>query len=152
MTAAAIFMTFGRYLIRFRALGRFWWDDAAHALAVITMIAVVSLYTVFFPQIYLIDNFARGKGRTLSASEYLAYLRLQIAVSVCWWISLYAVKLSLLLLYRMLFVVSKTLNLVWWTITIFTMVTFWVCIAGELTSCGPSKNLLKEGRLLNPLR
>ena len=148
MTAAAMLLTFGRFLIRFRTLAKFCWDDAAHALALVTMIAVVSLYTAFFPQIYLIDDVARGKARKPSASEYLPYLKLQIAVSVCWWVSVYAVKMSFLLLYRMLFVVSTALNLIWWSIVAFTIVTFWVCIAGELTTCGPSKNLLKEGWLL----
>lgn len=148
MTAAAMVLTFGRYLIRFRTLAKFCWDDAAHALALVTMIAVVSLYTAFFPQIYLIDDVARGKARKPSASEYLPYLKLQVAVSVCWWVSVYAVKMSFLLLYRMLFVVSTALNLIWWSIAAFTIVTFWVCIAGELTTCGASKNLLKEGRLM----
>ena len=148
LTAAAILLTLGRYLIRYRTPGRFFWDDAAHALALVTLIAVVSLFTAFFPQIYLIDDVARGKASKPSASEYLPYLKFQIAVSVCWWVSVYAVKASFLLLYRMLFVVSTPLNVMWWSIAAFTMVTFWVCIAGELTTCGPSKNLLKEGWLL----
>ena len=118
-------MTFGRYLIRFRTLAKFCWDDAAHALAIVTMLAVVSLYTAFFHQIYLIDDVARGKAKEPSASEYLPYLKLQVAVSVCWWVSVYAVKTSFLLLYRMLFVVSITLNVIWWSIAAFTMITFW---------------------------
>ena len=148
MTAAAMLLTFGRYLIRFRTQAKFFWDDAAHALALVTLIAVVSLFTAFFPQIYLLDDVARGKARQPSASAYLPELKLRVAVSVCWWVSVYAVKTSFLLLYRMLFVVSKALNVMWWSITAFTMVTFWVCIAGELTTCGTSKNLLKEGRLM----
>ena len=147
MTAAAMLLTLGRYLIRSRTIARFYWDDAAHALALVTMIVVVSLFTAFFPQIYLIDDVARGKASKPSASEYLSYLEFQVAVSVCWWVSIYAVKASFLLLYRMLFVVSTPLNVMWWSIAASTMVTFWVCIAGELTTCGPSKNLLKEGQL-----
>ena len=148
LTAAAILLTFGRYLLRYRTLARFCWDDAAHALALITLIAVVSTYTVLFPQVYLIDDVARGKATKPSASDYLIFLKLQIAVSVCWWVSVYAVKCSFMLLYRMLFVVSTRLNVIWWSIAAFTIVTFWVCIAGELTTCGPSKHLMKEGRLL----
>ena len=148
MTATAIFLTFGRYLIRFRTLRRFWWDDAAHAVALVTLIAVASLYTAFFPQIYQVDDIARGQAGKLSASEFRKLLKFQVAMSVCWWVSVYAVKLSFLLLYRMIFVVSTFFNVTWWTITFFTMVTFWVCVAGELTTCGPANNLLKEGQLL----
>lgn len=151
LTSVAILLTIGRYILRYKNLGRLCLDDAAHALALFTLIAMVSTFTALFPFVYLIDDYARGQAGKPSAPQYLVYLKLQVAVSVLFWVCVYAVKIAFLLLYRMLFVVSKASNVIWWSITAFTIVAFWICLAGELTTCGPSKNLLKEGRLPTPL-
>ena len=146
MTGAAIMLSAGRYALRYRKAGRFFWDDAAHAVALVTLIGINIEFTVFFPQIYQIDAYSRNQGPGPSPSEYVRFLKFQLSVSIVWWVCMYSVKLSFLLLYRLIFAVSKRLRIAWWAITIFTLVTFWVCIAGELTACGPSKNLFHAGK------
>ncbi len=45
------------------------------------------------------------------------------------------VKLSFLLFYRFLFQSSATFKKVWWAVLAFTLLTFWVPIAGVLSTC-----------------
>ena len=45
------------------------------------------------------------------------------------------VKLSFLLFYRLLFQASATFKKVWWGVLAFTLLTFWVPIAGVLSTC-----------------
>lgn len=45
------------------------------------------------------------------------------------------VKLSFLMFYRLLFQSSATFKKVWWAVLTFTLLTFWVPIAGVLSTC-----------------
>lgn len=45
------------------------------------------------------------------------------------------VKLSFLLFYRFLFRTSAPFKKVWWGVLAFTLLTFWVPIAGVLSTC-----------------
>ena len=79
----------------------------------------------------------------IEAHGYFPPLRLavlarktQTAFSICAWVSLWAVKLMLLLFYREIFWISKPFRTAWWLVLGFTVVTFWVPIAGVLTLCG----------------
>ena len=136
----------GRYLLRYRISGRFFWDDAAHGLALAAMLGTCGLYThtMWFTKV------VKGHGSSFAApipeTEYIWFLKIELALSILFWICIYAVKLAFLLLYRMLFVVSTWSNRIWWGISVFTLLTFWVCVASELTICGPSKNLFRLGK------
>lgn len=138
----------GRYWLRYRKSGRFYWDDAAHGLALMTMLAICGLYsrTRWFAKI--VDGHPSGVAAPapISEAEYLWFRKNQLAVSFLFWICLYAVKLAFLMLYRMLFVVSASSNRVWWSISVFTLITFWVGVAIVLTICGPTKHLLSQSK------
>ena len=112
---------------------------------------MVATLTAIFPLVFHLDDYARGPADQPSPSQYHTFLQLQITSAVPFWVCVYAVKYSFLMLYRMLFVVQQLSSVIWWSVAIFTMETFWVCIAGELTTCGPSQNLLKEGTPLGLL-
>lgn len=142
--SVAIILTTGRYILRYRKTGRLYWDDAAHGLALATMIAVCGIFSNSFWYEHVIDDYALGLGPPPPTDSYIRFLKIQLSVSILFWICIYAVKLSFLLLYRMLFVVSTWSNRAWWGVLVFTMLTFWLVIAGELTACGPSKNLFHE--------
>ena len=136
-------MTVGRYAIRHRRIGGLFYDDLAHAFALIFLIALVAVFTAMFPVLFLVDSFGRGETGPPSASKYLFFLKMQLAVSLLWWLCLYSVKFAFLFLFRTLFGVSRKFNRAWWGVVAFTILTFAICIAGELTACGNLKDLLE---------
>lgn len=99
-------LTIGRYIIRYHKLGRFHLDDAAHLLAFLTLIALCATFQGFLGLIYSLDNAIRKEGPELSKAQNLEILKARVVVSVLFWVCLYSVKFSFLLLYRMIFVVS----------------------------------------------
>lgn len=109
------------------------------------MIALCITYQYYLGLIYLLDDAIRKEGAELSKAQYLAILKVRVVVSVLFWVCLYSVKGSFLLLYRIIFVVSNRFRFLWWSSTVFTIATFWVCLAGELTTCGPAHKLLNIG-------
>ena len=61
-----------------------------------------------------------------------------LAGTVEMWLCYWLVKLTFIIFYRQLFDVSKRFRTLWWITLAFTLLTFWVPIAGELTFCGGS--------------
>ena len=45
------------------------------------------------------------------------------------------VKLSFLMLYRFLFQTSQAFKKAWWAVLVLTILTFWIPIAGVLSTC-----------------
>ena len=94
--------------------------------------------------------FAAERGKTAKPPNYneifVYYRKLQTLVTIGFWISVFSVKFSFLYFYRLLFSISPKFLRAWWTVTIFTVVAFWVCIAGELTKCGPTSQIFSPGR------
>lgn len=109
------------------------------------MLASSITFTAIFPTIYYLDDYVKGQAKEPTRAQFLEFLRLRVAVSVLFWVCVWSVKFAFLFLYRMIFVVSTRFNRWWWCIVAFTVVMFWVVIAGEFTTCGPAKNLLNEG-------
>lgn len=139
MTGIAMLMTAGRYILRYRNSGRFFWDDAAHGLALIFLVVMIAAFTAAD------DSITKSEGK-LSLSGYYNYRRIELVVSIFFWLCVYSVKLAFLLLYRTLFGVSRTFNRAWWAVTTFTFLTFWVCIAGVFTICGQFQNFFNQGK------
>ena len=73
------------------------------------------------------------------------YRQYQNAVSFTEWIALWAVKITFMLFYRLLFNVSKVFRIAWWIILVLTVALFWVPIAGVLTLCGPTRDFFNNG-------
>ena len=145
LASLTIILSIGRYVFRYSNTGRFYWDDAAHGLAVMAMIALCGVDSIdkfWFER--TIHDYALHPGSLPPKDTFVRILKIQLAMVILFWVCLYAVKISLLLLYRNLFVVSMCSKRLWWSIVVFTVLTFWMGIAGELTSCGPIQNKLQE--------
>ena len=56
------------------------------------------------------------------------------------------VKLSFLLFYRLLFQSSAAFKKVWWAVLTFTVLTFWVPIAGVLSTCAGAHTVAAYGK------
>ena len=127
-TGAAIVLTAGRYAIRLKIVKQpLKADDYVHGLALVFLIAYVSTYSLEYPWIA-----GAGLGEQPSI---IRFIHIEVAVILLFWIVVYLVKSAFLLLYRFLFGIDKTFMRIWWTVSVFTGVTFlmnftsifWVC-------------------------
>ena len=63
-------------------------------------------------------------------------LRIQLAMDTLFWITLYLVKASFLALMWCIFKVSAGFRKAWWTVAIYTFVTFWIIFLSRFWQCG----------------
>lgn len=135
-------------------MGKLDWDDFTHGLAVCMLLGFASTYTASFARDYTIELWVfEGVGQWPSNSEFELYSRSVLAVSLQFWLCLYLVKLSFLLLYWRIFGISQNFMKVWWIVAIFTLVTFLVNFLAPLWSCNTPAQLFVTGacRLLRLL-
>ncbi|TVY71495.1 Satratoxin biosynthesis SC1 cluster protein [Lachnellula suecica] len=149
-TSAAVGLTIGRYVIRFRMLGKLLIDDWIHGLASIVMVGYMITYTIMFPLNYSVELFVAGKGDEPSVANFNRYFHLEIAVTLLFWVIIYAVKLSFLFFYRSIFGVSTTFIRAWWFVMIFTVLTFWICFIFVFWACGTPSQLFVVESCLSP--
>lgn len=115
-------------------MGSLEWDDLSHGLAVATLVAYIATYTPTIMQ-----------AQPLSDSDLALYIRYILALSLLFWVCIYLIKLSFLLLYRKLFGVSQRFMRVWWAVAIFTLITFLACILASFWVCSSPGLLFVAG-------
>jgi len=144
LTAVCIILTIGRYAIRYQVRQRLFPDDFAHLSALVWLIATISIVQAMFgPAKYVDDPSAPPP-----ESQIAKFRRLQVWLSVSFYLSHWSVKFSFLLFYRQLFWVSERFMRCWWGVVAFVFVGFWVPMAGILTVCGSPENLYKSSGVL----
>ena len=130
----------GRYIIRCVQTGKLHWDDLTHLIAMIALVAFSVLLEKYVKvHIRMLD--IEETGKYPSAAMAILGRKYQTAFSICAWVSLWFVKFTFLLMYRLIFKVSPAFNKVWWAVMIFVAITFWAPIAGALTVCGPASQM-----------
>ena len=119
---------------------RFYHDDLTHLVA---MVAIIGCAACIEQYVKLVIQELQIEGKTHYPPEWMIIRahKWQAAFSICFMVSLWFVKLSFLLFYRLLFEASVAFRKAWWVVMIFTLVTFWAPFAGLLTSCGPTSNM-----------
>ena len=75
----------------------------------------------------------------------VAFRKHQEALTMLFILSLWSVKLAFMFLYRLLFWASPIFRKLWWGVMAILIVTVWVPIAGNLTSCGPVSKIYDPG-------
>lgn len=143
-TAVAIVLTACRFWIRCKIIKGLSWDDASHLLALLLLIAQVSIVSGAASMIYRTPDFGFGDDGH-SEAEYSLFVRLNVAGMLVTWCCLYAVKLSFLLLYRRIFQISVRFMQAWWIVLGIVFLTFWILVAGTLTECGSPSALGRVG-------
>ena len=144
-TGLAILLTAGRFWIRSRVTKRLAWDDAAHLLGLLLLIAQVSIVSGAASMIYRIATYEAEEDRRYEA-ELLLFVRLDLAGILITWCCLYAIKMSFMLLYHHIFRISEKFIRAWWIILGIVFLTFWILIAGSLTECGSPSALEHVGK------
>ena len=149
LTAIAIILTIGRYAVRQMLIGRFYSDDFTHLIALLALIGF-AISTQCFVDLEVQElEIEAGQVPEPRDSAKLALhaKQYQVALSIFAWISLWFVKFTFLLFYRLLFNVSPIFMKAWWIVMVFVFVSFWIPIAGVLTACGPTSQVYNASKL-----
>lgn len=133
---------------------RFYWDDLAHFFALVILIIHGGTN-----QLSLNSKTAITAAKTatpkLSQDQLLGLYennyRLSSVNNCFLYLVFWLVKLSFLLFYRFLFRTSAPFKKVWWGVLAFTLLTFWVPIAGVLSTCAGARTVADYSKLLHEL-
>lgn len=143
-TGLAILLTAGRFWIRCKIIRRLSWDDAAHLMGLLLLIAQVSIVSGAASMIYRIaNNKAEDDGHY--EAQHSLFIRLNVAAILVTWFCLYAIKMAFLLLYHRIFQISEKFIRAWWIVLAIVVLTFWILVAGSLTECGSPSALEHVG-------
>lgn len=83
----------------------------------------------------------KEKAPPLNDAFYREYLQCRVAVTLLVFFVLWTVKVTFLILCRILFDVSRTFLRMWWVVVSLTFASFWVCVGITLTLCGSASDL-----------
>lgn len=127
MAAAALIATFGRFFLRWRYFRALKYDDLFHGIAFISLVMEFALLQClnWDPHIY---------------NDQVAMDKMQLAMDIFEWTTLYSVKASFLALIWSVFRVSATFRRFWWAITIYTFLAFWITFLSNFWQCGSPSN------------
>ncbi|MCJ1226705.1 hypothetical protein MMC12_003358 [Toensbergia leucococca] len=97
------------------------------------------MYNYAIPPMFEVVRVTNGQEQPTSTfSEHATlFLKLQFAIIVLFWTSLWAVKFSFLMFYRRLFVGLPVLMRCWYAVGAFSLVAYLGCWATQLDSCIP---------------
>ncbi|MCJ1310150.1 hypothetical protein MMC25_003811 [Agyrium rufum] len=139
-------LTGGRFVIRLRVFRRFFWDDLTHLIALLALLGFAVSTQEYV--LHVKTEVAVAAGEIPMPADFATIKhqgrQYQVALSTFAWISLWAVKFTFLLFYRLLFEVSEKFVKAWWITVVFTFATFWIPIAGVLTACGAASQLYND--------
>ena len=88
-----------------------------------------------FPLDYKVQLASAGLGPEPSDSDVQKYFHFEVAVSSMFWIVIYLVKLSFLMLYKQIFGISRLFMKAWWPVLAYTLLTFCICFVAVFWSC-----------------
>ena len=139
-TSVALVLTVGRCWIRFTIIKSMYWDDIAHLIGLILLLAQVTIVSAATSLMYQVGDFNSDSTTTQDQRDLSLFFSLNLAGILIDWCCLFSIKASFLLLYRHIFQVSKAFTRAWWTVSAFVLVAFWILVAGSLTECGKPSN------------
>lgn len=152
--AFAIVFTILRTTIRARVFRTLSADDAFVIFALLVLVAVGVLCTYATPGIYELHQIGQTGSKEFLVSSDLTdqlnyFLRLQFAIIILFWTSIWAVKFSFLIFYKRLFASIPGTNHVFiWRFTLFfTILAYVSCQVMNLKSCAPISNSFRLGKM-----
>ncbi|MCJ1405675.1 hypothetical protein MMC11_008904 [Xylographa trunciseda] len=139
VSLATVF-TIIRTTIRLHISRRLFVDDAFVYLALAILIAMAVLYTLINDIIFQIVLV--GEGLLPPSPEFMSqvpfFLKVQFAIIVLFWTTLWAVKWSFLMYYKKLFIgLPGHMQKCWWAVVIFSVLAYLGCWVTQLLSCTP---------------
>ncbi|KAL8906929.1 MAG: hypothetical protein Q9171_006062 [Xanthocarpia ochracea] len=152
VVAIAILFTFFRFTIRSYVLKKLLWDDIAVALATLINLSLAVMYRYIIPIMFELDKVANGEEPVTQAflTRAVIFLKLQFAIIVLFWTTVWVVKISFLIFYRQLFTGLPEHMLGWWLTSGFTAMAYLLCWAFQLGSCVPISHYFILGACETP--
>jgi len=145
--AIAILFAIIRTAIRLRVYRHLFADDGAVYLALTILVSMGVMYQIITPTMFELERLLTP-GAVPSANfvqEAALFLKLQFAIIILFWTTLWAVKLSFLLYCRTLFAGLPNQLLWWWLVSVFAGMAYLGCWATQLASCAPISNYFHLG-------
>ena len=154
-TAVAISLTTGRFFIRNRNGGSGLLTAAAlsdhlNGAAAVVLVGMVAAKSYFLPLYYAVQLWAADLGPGVEHKDMITYYQVGVGTFMLFWVVIYLVKFSFLMLYRSLFAVSKSFRAVWWGVFVFNMMAFFICFLSVLWTCGHPGKLFNTSQSLSP--
>lgn len=122
-------------------------DDGAVYLALTILVSMGVMYQIITPTMFELERLLTP-GAVPSANflqEAALFLRLQFAIIILFWTTLWAVKLSFLLYYKRLFA-GLPHQMFWWRlVSVFVGMAYLGCWATQLASCAPISSYFHLG-------
>ncbi|KAI4195499.1 MAG: hypothetical protein LQ350_007166 [Teloschistes chrysophthalmus] len=105
VVAIAILFAFLRFIIRLYALRKLLEDDVAVMFALLLLLSLAIMYRYATPIMFELNDIATGKEKLTPdfISRAAVFLKLQFAIIVLFWTTIWVVKISFLIFYRTLF-------------------------------------------------
>ncbi|KFY04279.1 hypothetical protein O988_00891 [Pseudogymnoascus sp. VKM F-3808] len=135
----AILFVAARTIVRWKKEHTIQAEDYLCWLALASFVSLVGLYFNILDTIYIVTAVASGKAKPTATfvSDGNHMMRCMFAIQLLFWMSLYAVKFSLLFLFRRLALGLPLYEKIWTGVVVFTMLSFIGSVITELTSCTP---------------
>jgi len=160
LIALDILLTIGRYMIRWVSasrqgkppgIARYGLDDAFHLLALVVAIIYVALTFSGLAMFVEIEKWnSMHKGALDYADEY-TFFHIRLGCSMLFWVGLFSVKASFLMLYRHLFWVKESFRKYWYAVLAWTTVCFLANTLACLFVCGVPANPLSMSKSNTPV-
>ena len=105
------------------------------------LIIYMGMYTALFPLTVRVGLFAAKEAPMPSKETLERFFRLQFSLQLFFWLLLYAIKFTFLILYRHIFNINKLFIKWWWAVFVYTWLAFWACFLLALWMCGSPTDL-----------
>ncbi|KAI2618343.1 hypothetical protein GGR54DRAFT_605112 [Hypoxylon sp. NC1633] len=144
----------GRLVIRSIILKSFHLDDIFGFLAWALMIACMIVSSVEAPLSYHYSSIFIGESPMPPPDDFafmtITIRKFNVASSMLFWTSLFCVKMSFMLLYRMVLGVSGLYKGAWLGCMIYIVLCYGTCLIGVFGQCGDSSNLFTYEQCMTP--
>ncbi|KFZ24021.1 hypothetical protein V502_01503 [Pseudogymnoascus sp. VKM F-4520 (FW-2644)] len=112
-------------------------EDLFMYLALVSFAITCALYLATMPTLYNVTEIMVGKMEPYASlqTDLVTMLKEFFAVQMFFWLTLFAVKWSLLFMFKRLTEGIRLYTNIWWGALAFTVLTFIGCIVSGVTSC-----------------
>jgi hypothetical protein len=148
MTAVAILLTIGRFVLHWSSSKRVRWDDTLNGVAALFLIAFFATWQVIVPPSYQAQLYEMGESNIKGADvDPILERRLNLINGLLFWFCIYSAKASFLALYWSIFKVSTPFRVAWGLAVVYNVAGFVVTIVMRLIVCGRPSDVLNKGGL-----
>jgi hypothetical protein len=112
-------------------------EDIFMYVGLASFATMCALYLSSLPKLHHIDQVAAGLIPSYAEinADSVAVLKGFLAIEILFWSTLWAVKLSLLSMFRQVTVGISTYTKVWWGVMTLTILTYIGCVVSAFTDC-----------------